>query len=81
MLTRRLQVLLDEERWERLQARSSASGASIGAIVRSAIDEALPAAVPAAEEAAAQLLSAEPTPVGDWSDVKRELLDARGGAS
>lgn len=81
MLTRRLQVLLDEERWERLQARSATSGASVGAIVRSALDEALPATVPSAEEAAAQLLASAPTPVGDWPEMKRELLDARGGTS
>ena len=37
---RRLQVLLDEQRYERLRQRSIASGKSIGELVRMALDEA-----------------------------------------
>lgn len=80
MLTRRLQVLLDDERWRRLEDRSKQTGASIGAIVRRAIDEALPPTSPGADAAASRLLDAD-TDVGaqpEWSDAKREMLDARG---
>ena len=42
MLNRRLQVLIDDERWERLQRRSTETGASVGELVRRAIDDGLP---------------------------------------
>ncbi len=82
MLTRRLQVLLDEDRWRRLEERSSQSGASIGAIVRRALDDALPPTTPDPDAAAARLLAAgagtgeQP----DWSQAKRDMLDAAGDA-
>lgn len=37
---RRLQVLLDEDRYERLRQRSKRTGRSIGELVRSALDRA-----------------------------------------
>lgn len=37
---RRLQVLLDEDRYERLRQRSKRSGRSIGELVRMALDKA-----------------------------------------
>jgi len=39
VLNRRLQVLLDDERMERLERRSAETGASAGEVVRRAIDE------------------------------------------
>lgn len=81
MLNRRLQVLLDQERWDRLQARSAASGASVGSVVRRALDEALPPTVPEAQRAASELLKAAPMPVDDWPSTKQELTDARGATS
>lgn len=78
MLSRRLQVLLDEERWQRLEQQSSRTGASIGSIVRRALDDALPAPGGDAATAAAVLLDAEPMRVGDWAAQKREMLDELG---
>jgi predicted DNA-binding protein len=76
-LNRRLQVLIDEERWQRLRREAERTGAPIGAIVREAIDEALPAGRdPGSVEAAARrLLEAEPMPVDDWGEMKRGMLD------
>jgi hypothetical protein len=74
-LTRRLQVLLDDERYERLEQRSRATGASVGALVRRAIDESYPPAPRNAERAGAEFLAAAPMPVADWDVMKRELLD------
>jgi hypothetical protein len=74
-LTRRLQVLLDDERYERLEERSRASGASVGALVRRAIDETYPPPRADAERAGAEFLAAEPMPVDDWDAMKRELLE------
>lgn len=78
MLTRRLQVLIDDERYERLKRESEATGVPVGEIVRRAIDRAVP--VPADERSAAiqRLLAAPPIPVpDDPADLKREILEAR----
>jgi hypothetical protein len=72
-LTRRLQVLLDDARYRRLELRSRATGASVGALVREAIDVAFPGVETDRERAGARLLAAEPMPVGDWHEMKREI--------
>ena len=76
-LTRRLQVLIDDERYERLRREAERTGAPIGAIVRNAIDEALPTGrdQESVEAAAKRLLEAEPMPVDDWGEMKRGMLD------
>lgn len=75
MLTRRLQVLIDDERWERLEKRSIETGASVAEVVRRALDEALP---PPAEDRRAALerfLGGPPMPVDEWDVMKQEMLD------
>lgn len=76
-LTRRLQVLVDEERFARLRRESKRTGAPVGAIVREAIDARLPAVHEPDQlgAAAGRLLSAEPMPVEDWDVEKGRLLD------
>ena len=75
MLNRRLQVLLDDERMERLERRSAETGASVGEVVRRAIDEAVPAPREDRMAAVERFLSYPPMPVDDWDVMKREMLD------
>jgi hypothetical protein len=75
-LTRRTQILLDEERYVRLEDRARRTGASVGALIRQAIDIAFPGAPSDRERAGQALLDAEPIPVADWPELKRDLLDA-----
>lgn len=77
-LTRRTQILLDEERYAALERRASESGRSVGAVIREAIDVALATGAGAAHRRAAgrDLLAAaapgyEREP--DWADVKDDL--------
>ena len=78
MLTRRLQVLLDEERYERLARPATERGASIATLVREAIDSRFPAVDSRRSAALAAILAAEPMDVpDDPADVKRELAAAR----
>ena len=66
MLTRPLQILLDEERYERW--------ASIATVVREAIDSRYPVVDPRPGEAAAAIVAAAPMPVpDDPTELKREL--------
>jgi hypothetical protein len=82
MLNRRLQVLVDDERFERLVRESERIGAPVGELVRRAIDHEFPGKGRGAERerAGRELLEMSPPPGDgpepDWEDQKRELLDA-----
>ncbi|MBA3245202.1 MAG: antitoxin [Actinobacteria bacterium] len=79
-LTRRLQILLDEERHERLQRASRERRQSVGALVRAAIDQALPGDEERRRLAGNAILEAEPMDVpADPADLRRELDEARAG--
>ncbi|MGH3669859.1 MAG: ribbon-helix-helix protein, CopG family [Pseudonocardiaceae bacterium] len=73
MLTRRLQILLDEDRYARLERLARRRGASVATIVREAIDAAFPADGPDRAEAARRVLDADPIPVSDWPLIKDEI--------
>lgn len=77
-LTRRLQILLDDERFDRLERRARQRGTSVAALIRDAIDVAFPEAVPERRRAIEAFLEAEPMSVEDWSAMKSDraaLLD------
>ncbi|MDO5494470.1 MAG: ribbon-helix-helix protein, CopG family [bacterium] len=78
-LDRRLQLLLDEERYARLAAEADASGRSVAAIIRHAIDVAYPSGDTGRAEAARQLLAmsdaAGSEPGEGPADLKRALED------
>jgi hypothetical protein len=80
MLNRRLQVLVDDERYERLARESERVGAPVGELVRRAIDHEYPSKE-SDRAAAVRALLAMPPPPGegpepDWEEQKREMLDA-----
>jgi hypothetical protein len=79
MLTRRLQVLLDEDRYQRLERHASLRGASVAALVREAIDIAFPEAELDRWSAGELPLSAEPMDVWDWPAMKARMLDEMAG--
>jgi hypothetical protein len=72
VLTRRTQILLDEDRYGRLARQSAETGASIGALIREAIDVAFPGVPTDRERAGQMLLDAPPMPVDEWQVMKRE---------
>ena len=78
MLTRRLQILVDDERYERLSRRAAAQGTSIATLVREAIDARYPSDDGARRAAFEAIRDAEPMPVPlDPADLKKEILDTR----
>jgi hypothetical protein len=82
MLNRRLQVLVDDDRYELLARESERTGAPVGELVRRAIDREFSRAARQDErERAGRALLAMPPPSGDgkepnWEEQKREMLDA-----
>lgn len=77
MLTKRLHVLLDEERLTRLRRESRRAGAPIGELVRRAIDRQYPPELPTRAEAGRRLLARAPGagPEPDWATTKTQMLD------
>jgi hypothetical protein len=79
MYDRRLQILLDGERYERLSRRAGERNISVAAAIREAIDLAYPSDAGRRREAAARILSAPSMPVPAPDELKAELDELRAG--
>ncbi len=76
MLDRRLQVLIDEERWLRLEHEAQRRRVPVSVLVREAIDERYPTDAEDRRWALQAILDAEPMEVpDDPRDLKAELDD------
>ena len=75
MLTHRLQLLLDDERYQRVQTLPRQRGTSVASVIREALDRGLPATQRRRSAAARRILAAEPTQV---ENLIAELDDLRG---
>lgn len=77
-LTRRTQLLLDDDLHRRLRKIAAERGISLGALIREAIDEKL-ASIHSVQDGRAQafakLLAANPMPVEDWPEMKRQMIE------
>jgi plasmid stability protein len=74
-LTRRTQLLLDDDLHRRLRETAAQRGISMGALIREAIDEKLSQAQDDRAKAIDELLAAEPMPVEDWPIMKRQMIE------
>lgn len=73
-LNRRVHVLLDDNRLERLRERSAATGMSVGAVIRAAIDRELDRDDRSEAVAALEaFLAAPPVHVGTPEELERDL--------
>ena len=80
MFERRLQILLDDGRYRRVEAAARERQTSVAAVIRDAIDVALPVDLELTREAIHRILEADPIPVpATVEELKRELDEARGG--
>lgn len=77
MFSRRLQVLLDEERYARLAEEADRRRVSVALVVRDAIDRALPSRASERAAAGQSILDATPMTVPDPDELRRELDEAR----
>src|SRR5271154_5179249 len=74
-LTHRLQILIDDERYERVRAVARQRGTSVANVIREALDRGLPATQRRRAAAARRILDAAPMEVGD---LLAELDELRG---
>jgi hypothetical protein len=77
MLDRRLQVLIDEDRWTRLEREAERRKVSVSTIVREAIDERYPSDAERRRAALQAVLDAEPMDVPDPDALVVELDEIR----
>lgn len=78
-LERRVQILLDEPQYARLEREARRRGGSVASVIRDAVDRLLPpGSTMSRSEAGDLLLAAEPIDVGDWAEAKEDLLDPMG---
>jgi len=78
MLDRRLQVLIDEERWSRLEQEAQRLRVSVSTLVREAIDSRYPGSAEKRRAAFSTLLAAEPISVPEPDELSSELDQLRG---
>jgi hypothetical protein len=78
-LERRVHVLLDESRYQRVAAAAKERNSSVGAVIRDAIDKAVPAESARKRAAWERIRSLPLVPIGDPDELKRELDEIRGG--
>lgn len=78
-MERRLQILLDEERYKRVRAHARERRMSVGAVIREAIDRSIPTDAARRRAAARAILAAPKMHVPDPEELKRELEEIRAG--
>jgi hypothetical protein len=78
MLDRRLQVLIDDSRWSRLEREAGRRGVPVAVLVREAIDERFPGDVDERQAALQAVLATELMDVPDPERLREELEEIRG---
>ena len=78
MLDHRLQILLDDSRYQRISSLAKARGVSVATVVREAIDRGLPSEPARRATAARIILAAEPMAVPEPDELRAELDELRG---
>ncbi|MGA8208509.1 MAG: antitoxin [Candidatus Dormiibacterota bacterium] len=78
MFDRRLQVLIDDARWDRLEREASRRGVAVAVLVREAIDQQIPQDAEERRSALQAILDAEPMAVPQPRQLREELDQIRG---
>jgi hypothetical protein len=78
--SKRAQIPMEPDEYERLQALAEREGLSLAEMVREAVVEKYRVAEEKGrkQKALGKLLALPPIRVGDWKGVKKELADRRG---
>ena len=77
-MSHRLQILLDEEQYDRLTQRAKAQGRSVGALIREAVDHMWTGTDIRKAALLDAILADAPMPVPEPADIALELDEIRG---
>lgn len=75
-MSRRVQILIDEPRYEMLERESQRTGRSVADLIRESVDRVYGVDRSARRAALESLLAEEPMPVGDWADIKSDMIES-----
>lgn len=78
MLSRRLQILIDDDRLARLEQEAARRRVAVSVVVRDAIDAAFPVTTRARSAAVRRILDAAPMEVPEPEELRAELEALRG---
>ncbi len=78
MLSRRLQILVDDERLARLEREAARRRVAVSVVVRDAIDASLPATSQTRTAAARRILEAASMEAPELDELRTELEELRG---
>jgi len=78
ILSRRLQILIDDERLARLEREASRRRVAVSVLVRDAIDAAFPSTTASLRAAGRRILDAPPMEVPEPGELRAELEELRG---
>lgn len=76
-MTRRLQILIDEPRYELLERESQRTGRSIAELIRESVDAVYGLDRAGRRDALESILAEEPMPVEDWEIMKQDMATPR----
>jgi hypothetical protein len=79
MFDRRVQLLLDRDRYERISREAGRRGVSVATVIREAIDQAVPAGDERRARAGRRILDAPDMSLPDIDGLRRELDEIRSG--
>jgi hypothetical protein len=79
MYDRRVQLLLDRDRYDRVAREAGRRGVSVAAVIREAIDRSIPAGGPRRRKAGRLILDAPDMPLPDPAALREELEEIRSG--
>ncbi len=74
-MTRRVQILIDDERYALLEREATVTGLPVAELVRNAIDTRYGTDLAVRHAAYRRILAAAPMPVDDWDVMKDELTE------
>jgi hypothetical protein len=77
--TRRAEIQLEADAFERLEARAVREGVSVSELIRRTVYDTL-LSTPERRRGAAARIAALDIPLADWDRLEEEILDARAGA-
>ena len=79
MYDRRVQLLLDQDRYDRIAREAGRRGVSVATVIREAIDRSIPAGDARRMKAGKLILDAPDMPLPEPDALRRELDEVRSG--
>ncbi len=77
-MSRRLQILIDEESFARLEREAARRRVAVAVLVRDAIDASFPATTASRQAAGREILDAVPMDIPEPDELRTELEELRG---